>query len=223
MGFRRAAVSFFLRGVTGTICKIDCREYVEALSNSKPMIIAMNHTNFLEVPILVAHSYPLKVTGVAKTETWDNLFFAFLFNTYRAIPIDRSSAFQEVFAKVGKAINEGSFVCIFPEGTRSKNGILRKGKAGIVHMALDTGSPILPVVHYGGEHIWKNMKRFRRTPFCFKAGHPFKINYEGRPDRETREKILDEVMGQMARLLPTEKRGVYTEHAERESAYLKFL
>jgi 1-acyl-sn-glycerol-3-phosphate acyltransferase len=196
---------------------------VEALSKNKPLIVAMNHVNFLEMPILAAHGYPLNVTGVAKTETWNNPILAFLFNTYQAIPIDRSGAFQKVFAQIREAIDNGSYLCIFPEGTRSKDGVLRKGKAGIILMALESKAPVLPVVHYGGERVWENMRHFRRTPFCFKVGRPFRINYEGRPGREDREVIIDEVMGQMARLLPEEMRGVYAEQTERECKYLEFI
>ena len=223
MGFRRTAVSYTLKGILTVLCKIDCADYIEKLSKNKPMLIVMNHINFLEVPALVAYSYPLNVTGVAKTETWNNPLLSFLFNSYNAIPIDRRGAFHDVFEQVRHAIDNGSFVCIFPEGTRSKNGVLKKGKAGIIPLAIDTGAPILPVVHYGGERIWNNMKKFKRTPFCFKAGNPFKINFEGRPDRETREEILSEIMGQMARLLPQEMRGIYSDHTDCECKHLEFI
>jgi len=223
MEFRRAAVSYFLRSVLNILCKIDCREFIKALSENKPLLVIFNHVNFLEVPILVAHSYPLKVTGMAKTETWDNPIFAFLFNTYRAIPIDRRGAFQETFKKVRDAIDSGFFMCVAPEGTRSKDGVLNKGKAGVVQLALDTDLPILPVAHHGGERIWENMKRFKRTPFCFKAGRPFRIKFDGRPGREEREEILTEIMGQMARLLPEKMRGIYSCQAERECRYLDFI
>ena len=187
------------------------------------MLIAVNHINFLEIPILVAQSYPLYVTGLAKTETWDNPFFSFLFNTYQAIPIDRSKTFRDAFNQVRKAVNEGFFVAVFPEGTRSKDGVLGQGKAGIIHLALHADVPVLPVVHYGGQQIWKNIKRFRRTPFCFKAGRPFKIKCEGIPHKGTRDEILAEVMGQMARLLPVEMRGAYARQAEQECKYLEFM
>ena len=223
MGFRRAAVTFVMKGILNTICNIDCREFVKALSQNSPMIVVMNHTNFLEVPILVTHSYPTYLTGLVKAETWKNPVFAFIFNTYRAIPLDRNGAFHAAFKKVREAIDRGFFVVIAPEGTRSKNGILGHGKAGIIHLAFDTEMPILPIAHHGGEHIWSNIKRLRRTPLCFKAGRPFRIKFDGRPDRETREEILGEVMGQMARLLPLDKRGCYAEQAERECSYLEFL
>ena len=223
MGFRQAAVAFFLRGILNTICRIDCREFVEALSKNKPLIVAFNHINFLEVPILVVHSYPLKVTGLVKSETWKNPIFAFLFNTYKAVPIDREGAFAGAFRRVREAIDKGFFMCIAPEGTRSKDGVLGRGKAGIIQLALEIDAPILPVAHHGGENVWNNIKRFRRTPFCFRAGRPFKIRFDGRPDRQAREEILGEVMGQMARLLPEGMRGVYARQAESECKYLEFL
>jgi 1-acyl-sn-glycerol-3-phosphate acyltransferase len=223
MGVRRAVVNRIIKGVFDTLCDIDSREFVAALTNIPPVIVAVNHINFLEVPILVAHSYPILLTGLAKSETWNNPLMAFLFNTYRAIPIDRTGAYQDSFRRVREAMKEGFFVCVAPEGTRSRNGVLGRGKAGIIQLALYTGAPILPVVHFGGERIWDNIRRFRRTPFCFKAGRPFRFRCEGRPGKATRELMLAELMGQMARLLPEDMRGIYAEQARLESTYLEFI
>ena len=223
MEFRRAAVSFCLRRVLNILCKIDCSEFIEALSKNKPLLVIFNHINFLEVPILVAHSYPLKVTGIVKIETWKNPIFAFLFNTYHAIPIDRGGAFIESFKRAREAIENGFYMCIAPEGTRSKDGVLGQGKAGVIKLALDMKVPILPVAHHGGERIWENMKHFRRTPFVFKAGRPFRIKFEGRPTREEREKILTEVMVQMANLLPENMRGAYSGYNGNDFKYLDFI
>jgi len=224
MEFRRAAVSIFLRSVLNVICKIDCREFIKALSENKPLLVIFNHVNFLEVPILVAHSYPKHVTGLVKSETWDNPFFAFLFNTYSAIPIDRGGAFQEAFKKVHNAIDNGFFMCVAPEGTRSKDGVLGKGKPGIIQLAFEADVPILPVAHHGGEHVWENMKHFKRTPFYFRAGRPFRIKFDGKPPgKEEREEIMTEVMGQMARLLPENMRGIYSGQAEQDCKYLEFI
>ncbi|MDR2730025.1 MAG: 1-acyl-sn-glycerol-3-phosphate acyltransferase, partial [Treponema sp.] len=194
-----------------------------ALSKYMPLIIAFNHINFLEVPILVTHSYPKLVTGLVKSETWDNPVFSFLFNSYQAIPIDRAGAFHDVFKRVKEIMDNGYFICVAPEGTRSKNGVLGRGKAGIIHLALDTNSAILPIVHYGGENIWNNMKHFKRTPFCFKAGRAFRLKFEGRPDKDVREQMLCEIMGEMARLLPEERRGPYSGQANANSQYLEYI
>ena len=216
-------MNLFLKGVMHIICKVEYREFYKTLSKNKPLILAINHVNFLEVPMLVSHGYPLYLTGLAKAETWKNPLFSFLFNTYKAIPIDREGSFQKAFDQVSNAISKGFYVIVAPEGTRSKDGVLRQGKAGIIRMALEADSPVLPVAHYGGENIWKNIKRFRRTPFCIKAGRPFKIKYDGVPGKSAREAILDEIMGQMASLLPEDKRGIYASHAGQECRYLEFL
>lgn len=223
MGFRRFAVTHVLKGLLTILCRIDCREYVKALSNCKPLIIIFNHINFLEVPILITHSYPLYVSGLAKSETWDNPLFAFIFNTYKAVPINRNGAFHESFRHVHNAIQKGFYMCVAPEGTRSKNGVLGRGKAGIIQLALEADVPILPVAHHGGENIWKNIRSLKRTQFHFKAGRPFRINFEGRPNHEEREVILSEVMGQLARLLPERLRGFYSQHAQSDCKYLDFI
>ncbi|MDR1949083.1 MAG: 1-acyl-sn-glycerol-3-phosphate acyltransferase [Spirochaetaceae bacterium] len=232
MNIRRAVVNAILKRILDILCVIDAAEFVKTLRGviftdsddaAGPMILAINHINFLEVPILVTHSYPLLLTGLVKSETWKNPIMAFLFDTYKAIPIDRKGSYLETFRHVREAINKGFFVCIAPEGSRSKNGVLRKGKAGVVQLALITGAPILPVVHYGGEKIWDNIRHFRRTPFRFRVGQPFRFKCEGKPGRAMREAMLEELMGQMAALLPEEMRGIYAEQAGRECKYLEFL
>jgi 1-acyl-sn-glycerol-3-phosphate acyltransferase len=223
MGFRRFVLTYLMKGILSVICKIDCKEFISALRSNKPMLVIFNHINFLEVPILVTHSYPLYVSGLVKSETWDNPVMAFIFDTYKAIPIDRRGAFNGSFKKAQEAIEKGYYICVAPEGTRSKDGVLGKGKPGIIQLALEANAPILPVAHYGGENIWKNMRSLRRTPFCFKAGRPFRINCDSMPAKEEREKIMTEVMAQMARLLPEKFRGEYAPHANNECKYLQFI
>jgi len=211
-----------MKGILSVICKIDCREFVEALKSNEPLLVIFNHINFLEVPILVTHSYPLYVSGLVKSETWDNPVFSFIFNTYKAVPIDRRGAFSESFKKVRKKIEDGFYMCIAPEGTRSKDGVLGKGKPGIIQLALEANVPILPVAHHGGENVWRNMRKLKRTPFYFKAGKPFRIKCGTMPGKEEREEIMTEVMAQIAKLLPEKMRGIYAEQARSGCKYLDF-
>jgi 1-acyl-sn-glycerol-3-phosphate acyltransferase len=218
------------------ICKIDRKEFQKILQGRNigkdvftglpcPMILAINHINFLEVPLLVTCLYPRSFLGIVKKETWKNPIMAFLLNTYNAIPLNREGAYLHTFRKVQQAMmTQNVFVGIFPEGTRSGNGILRKGKGGIVQLALTTGVPVLPVVHYGGEKVWENIRHFKRTPFCFKVGKPFRFKYQGKPSKAVREQMLEELMGQMAALLPEPMRGEYKEQARKQSSeYLEFM
>jgi 1-acyl-sn-glycerol-3-phosphate acyltransferase len=223
MNIRRAVVNSILKRLLDTLCEIDSVEFINALSNTGTMIVAFNHINFLEVPILVTHSYPLHVTGIMKDTSWKNPFLGFLADTYSAIPINRQGAYLGAFEQAKKLMDKGFFICIAPEGTRSGNGVLGKGKGGIVQLALTTGTPVLPVVHFGGEKIWENMKHLKRTPICFRVGRPFRFKNREQVDKATRERMLEELMGQMAALLPEERRGIYAEQASRECEYLEFL
>jgi len=223
MGFRRFVVSHVMKGILTVICKIDCREFVEALKNNKPLLVIFNHINFLEVPILVTHSYPLYVSGLVKSETWDNPVFSFIFNTFKAVPIDRRGAFSVSFKKVREKIESGFYMCIAPEGTRSRDGVLGKGKPGIIQLALEADVPILPVAHHGGENVWQNIRKLKRTPFSFRAGKPFKIKCDTMPGKEEREAIMTEVMAQIARLLPEPMRGGYAGMAYNDCKYLDFI
>jgi len=223
MGFRRFVVSHVMKGILNVICKIDCSEFVHALNSNKPLLVIFNHINFLEVPILVTHSYPLLVSGLVKSETWDSLIFAFIFNTFKAVPIDRRGAFSKSFKKVREKIESGFYMCVAPEGTRSKDGVLGKGKPGIIQLALEADVPILPVAHHGGENVWRNMKKLKRTAFYFRAGKPFRIKCDTMPGKEEREEIMTEVMSQIAKLLPERMRGIYACCAQSDYKYLDFI
>jgi 1-acyl-sn-glycerol-3-phosphate acyltransferase len=101
---------------------------------------------------------------------------------------------------------------------------LQKGKAGILELALMTKTPILPVAHHGGQHFWKNIKRFRRTPIVYKVGRPFYFKTKGGAfPRTEREKYVDEVMIQIAALLPEELRGEYAGRVSETCERLEFL
>jgi 1-acyl-sn-glycerol-3-phosphate acyltransferase len=233
---RRCLVSAGLRGILRILCKADLSDYISALDRLRDAgygsdaespypapILVFNHINFLEVPMLVAFAWPRLVTGLVQSKAWKNAFMAFLFDSYAAIPIDREGSYFQTFRQVHNALKGGFFVAIAPEGTRSGTGVLGRGKAGVVQLALVSGAPILPLGHFGGQHFWQNLKGFRRTPFRFNVGRPFRFKCEGRPGKTEQEEMLTELMGQIAALLPEELRGAYAEEAGKPTRYLDFL
>jgi 1-acyl-sn-glycerol-3-phosphate acyltransferase len=226
----RALITPPLKTLLNFICSIDASEYhaffekLQKINLRKPFIIALNHINFLEVPMLVTSAHPAPVTGLVQANAWKNRFMGFLFDAYDAIPINREGSYLQTFRKVREAMENGFFVCIAPEGKRSGDGILRKAKGGIVQLSLITGAPILPVAHFGGQNFWHNIKRFKRTPFTFRIGCPFRLKIGNRhPQKEEYSVILEEVMAQIACLLPEELRGEYAASVNKECKYLEFL
>ena len=221
MNLRVSFSTLFLKTVIRIICKVDADE-LSRIPMEGPGIIMINHINFLEVPLIQVCMVPRRMHGLVKKETWKNPFIRFFLNTYDAIPVNRGGVNLETFKRVNTLLEKDDFICIAPEGTRSGNGTLQKGRAGITSIALMSGAPIIPVVHQGGENIWKNLKRLRRTKVTIKAGKPFRIKPVDSKSKDTRKNITEEIMYQMAELLPEHMRGVYSDISNKSENYLIF-
>ena len=82
---------------------------------------------------------------------------------------------------------------------------------------------MLPVVYYGGETYKSNMKRLKRTEFHILVGRPFYIHTNNHKlTRTLRQDITDEIMFQLAVLLPPENRGHYADLHAASETYLRF-
>ena len=122
----------------------------------------------------------------------------------------RSEGDTSALRKAIKALEDGFIFGIAPEGTRNITGKLNRAHPGVAMLALHSGTPILPVVHWGGENFLKNLARFKRTDFHIRVGEPFQLKLKGvKVTREIRQQIADEMMIRLAELLPTEYRGTY--------------
>jgi len=222
MGFVFTAVTNSIRSITRVICNVDDGELVN-VPEKGPLIIASNHINFIEVPLLYTHLQPRNITGFAKAETWDNPAMAFLFDLWDAIPLQRGEADAKAIRRALEALQNGRILAVAPEGTRSQHGKLQRGLPGIVMLAHHSRAPILPLVYYGGEKLRDNVNHLRRTDFHIKVGKTFTLLFpESKIDRETRRAMVDEIMYQLASLLPDEYRGYYSDLSKLSTKYLHY-
>ena len=202
-------VNWCLRRVFQATCRIDVNE-IQKIPRSGPLILVGNHVNFLETPVLMPHINNPRLTGLAKKESWDNPLFHFLFNQWEIIPIDRDEVDREAFRQAIHTLAQGNILAVYPEGTRSKDGCLLKGRPGVVALAYRSHAPILPLAFYGHETFWGNLKRLRRTDFHVVIGQPFRLDTRGAAlSRDVRETATDEIMYKIAELLPERYRGAY--------------
>ena len=88
-------------------------------------------------------------------------------------------------------------------------GILRRAMPGTAILAVRSGVPVLPIVHWGGETYLKNLKHFKRTDFHLRVGEPFTVKVDGKVTADMRQQVVDEMMYKIAALMPEEYRGVY--------------
>ena len=165
-----------------------------------------------------------KVTGFAKAETWDNPLMSVLFDLWGAIPIQRGVADTNAFKLAIDALDQGKILAISPEGKRSGDGRLGKGHPGIVTLVRYRDVPILPLVFYGNEKFFNNINRLRRTEFHIRVGKAFRLSFPGpKINREIRQLMVDEIMYQMALLLPAENRGYYADLSKKSVKFLNFV
>ena len=124
-----------------------------------PVIIASNHLSFSDsvfMPLVV----PRKVTFLAKSEYFTSpgpkgLLKKLTFIALGQVPVDRSGGRRSEAALITglKVLSDGNALGIYPEGTRSPDGRLYKGRTGLVRLALESGAPIVPVAMFDTDKI----------------------------------------------------------------------
>lgn len=215
-------VNHSLRRLTRLLCRVDDADLAKVPRHG-PLILVANHINFLEVPLVYSHLMPRPVTGFAKAETWDNPLMAWLFDLWGAIPIRRGEVDLEALRRALSALEAGKILAVAPEGTRSGDGRLRRGRPGVVLLALRSGAPLLPLAFFGGERFHGNLRQLRRTDFHIVVGEPFTLETNGvRLTRAVRQQMTDEIMYQLAALLPPAYRGWYADLSRATEQFLRF-
>ena len=148
-------------------------EGLEHVDRSRPYVIVLNHNTVVDIPAL--YYLPLNFRWVSKREVFRVPFFGQFLVLHGDICIDRgraSEAMAQLLREGGKWLGRGASVAIFPEGTRSKDGEIRRFKAGAFLLAKELGVPILPVVMDGTRTLmrpnllfnWGNRIRIRVLP-----------------------------------------------------------
>ena len=221
--FFRIVVNAVVRFLTNLFFRVDA-ESLERIPLEGPIIVIVNHVNFLELPMIYPRIRSHLGTGYSKVENWDNPVYRLLFNLWNLIPIDRDEIDITALRRGLKALEEGRILFITPEGTRSHDGRLQRGKPGAAWIALHSGVPVWPVACYGGETFAEDLRRLHRPAYHIRVGEPFRVMTGGqRVTSAVRQKIVDEMMGQIASLLPSRYRGVYRDRSDAPARYLRFM
>lgn len=218
----RSFLNWLIRFGSSILCRLD-KDALKKVPRRGPLILAPNHINSLEVPLMFAFLNKNNLFGLAKIETWDNKFMAWLFDLWEAIPIRRGEADMDAFRRSLDVLKAGNILAVSPEGTRSRHGRLLRGEPGIALLALRSGAPVLPVAHWGGENFSANLKHLKRTDFHLRVGKPFHLDPGGdKVTGEVRQAMADEIMYQIAALMPEPYRGEYSDMSRATTKYLKF-
>ncbi len=186
-------------------------------------ILASNHLSYADW-LFMPLTLPRRVTFVAKAEYfttpgikgWLQKKF---FSGSGQVPIDRSgaTAAEGAMKAAMRILEEGELFGIYPEGTRSHDGRLYRGKTGVARLALETGVPVVPIAVIGTNTIAPPGKKFGSlTRPLVRFGEPLDFSrYEGlENDRFILRSITDEIMYEIMRLSGQEYVDTYASRAK---------
>ena len=188
-----------------------------------PVIIASNHLSFSDsifMPLVV----PRKVTFLAKSEYFTSpgpkgLLKKLTVIALGQVPVDRSGGRRSEAALITglKVLAEGKCLGIYPEGTRSPDGRLYKGRTGIARLAIESGAPIIPVAMFNTEKIQPTgtvMPKVMRVEMIF--GEPMYFEGDSTDLLHLRD-VTDKIMSTIQELSGQEYVDTYATKAKKSS------
>jgi 1-acyl-sn-glycerol-3-phosphate acyltransferase len=176
-----------------------------------PVILAANHQSFCDslfLPLAVRR----KVTYLAKAEYFDDRRTAWFFRAVGQIPIRREGGplAERALATARDALADGRVVALYPEGTRSNDEFVHRGRTGVARLAAECGVPVVPVGLSGTTAVQpigcRYLRPFRRVTIRF--GPPLDVSGadagldqdEVGDDRQAARRTTDRLMHEIARL-----------------------
>ena len=202
-------------------------EGLEHVPHDGPAILASNHLAVADsfyLPLVVRR----RITFLAKAEYFTGTglkgrLTRWFYTVAGQVPIDRTDAdsAQSALDTAERLLNKGKLLGLYPEGTRSPDGRLYKGKTGLARIALHTGVPVIPVAMIGtdvvnppGSRFW----RFGRVTVRF--GRPMDFSrFDGLAGNRFIERaVIDEVMYELMKLSGQEYVDIYATRAKQMKA-----
>ncbi|MGI8662312.1 MAG: lysophospholipid acyltransferase family protein [Acidimicrobiales bacterium] len=172
---------------------------LDSVPESGGAILCPNHVSVLDsffLPLIL----PRRIMFVGKAEYMDSWKTKHLFPALGMIPIDRGggSAAERALDTAAAVLERGGLFGIYPEGTRSRDGVLHKGHTGPARLALRTGAPLVPVGFRGTREVMPADAKLPRVflPVEINFGKPIRVDrYRSRgDDRLVLRQLTDEVM-----------------------------
>ena len=175
---------------------------LENVPESGPVIIASNHVSNLDPPTLGTALKHRQVHFMAKAELFKNPVFSYAIRQLGAFPVKRGASDRGAIKTALDTLKNGRVLAIFPEGTRSKDGKLKKFESGVISFAAKTGAAIVPSCIIGAEKLGAN-HLFPKLKVVF--GKPYHVPHDI-ADKEVLQSETNKLMKKINLLLTTNKK-----------------
>ncbi len=173
---------------------------IENVPRTGGVLLAGNHASNLDPVLGWAGLYGYRhLWGIAKSDLFRNRALAYCIHSMGSIPIRRGMVDRSVFKRTLELLAQGDAVGLFPEGTRTHDGLLNPGQPGVGLMVQKSGVPVVPTALIGTfEMLPRGAKRLRCVPLTMVFGKPMVF-----PPDTSRQGIADAIMIAIADLLTT--------------------
>ena len=213
---------FLFRLILAPLARLIFRPRVVGKGNvpaSGPVLIASNHLSFIDsvvITLVAPRSVSFLVKAAYFTGTgfrgWASRLF---FRSIDAIPVERGAghAAQDALDSSLRVLRDGGAFALFPEGTRSLDGRIYKGRTGGAWLALASGAVVVPVALSGTQNLQPvGSRRLRLAKVTVEFGTPLDLGSHGRADSgRARRKATDQVMDAIQAMSGQVPAGVYNE------------
>lgn len=187
-------------------------EGAESVPRTGGLIICSNHSSTVDPPMLPAFLPRSDTWSMAKAE-WFHDWRRLIFSGYHAFPVVRHTADRRAIRRAQKVLESGQALIMYPEGTRVREGGLRRAEPGAGFLAARSGEPVLPAALVGTRDCFPSGAHWpRRVRVAVRFGRPFRVpgHYpDGR--RLGNQDAADAIMVRIAELMPESARGDYSD------------
>lgn len=179
----------------------------ENLPEAGPFVLVANHINWYDPPA-IEFALGIPVRYMAKRELFAIPLIGFALWAAGNFPIRRGESDRRALETALRVLEAGCPLGFFPEGTRSKDGRMRRAKPGIGFLARRSGAPLVPIGVSGTPHA--GIRIPPRTDIVVRVGRPFTLaDLDGRALDD--QALADAIMRRVAALLPSHMRGLYAD------------
>jgi 1-acyl-sn-glycerol-3-phosphate acyltransferase len=186
---------------------------IENVPERGPAILAVNHLGIIDAPLIFALVPRTDLTALVAKKHLKNPILKIIVNIVGGIWINREEADSHAMRAARDHLKKGGLLGIAPEGTRSPTGELNPAKTGVAYMADKTRVPIIPIAISGTYKGMKQVLIFQRPSIHVQIGKPIELAPFERKNRDTAlQQHTDEIMCQIAAMLPPAQRGAYAKH-----------
>ena len=179
----------------------------ENLPPSGPYILASNHINWKDPP-LISIFLDRSVRYMAKIQAFSYPLLGYLVRATGAFPVRRGEGDRRALVTALRVLGGGQILGFFPEGHRSENATLLRGKPGVGFIASRApDAPLVPIAMIGTKQSL--LRLIFGGQAVLRVGRPFHLSDLSEEERRDEQAVTDAVMRRIASLLPDEMRGAY--------------